>query len=504
MASTPPSARFDPDPLAGTAPADVLDSPEAGGVAIRGSAVRSAGYFVGMALSLASLPLVTRYLGVVEFGRYAQVVSLVAMAGTITDAGLGALGVREYAIRPAHERDRLMANLLGLRLVLTVVAVLLGAGFTAIAGYGPALVVGTLLAGAGLVLYVAQGALGIPLAAELRLGWATLAEVLRQTVLVISLVALVLAESGIVALLAAPILAGAIGLGLTAWLVRGRTPFRPSFDVAQWGQLLRETLPLAAAGLIYNVYFRLVLLLMGLVATGLETGYFALSFRVIEALMAVPFLLIGALLPLLARAARDDRARLAFGLARNWDVAMLCAGWFTLGTVLGASFVIDLIAPAEGEPAVRVLQIQGFALGLAFLTVMWGNALVAMRWHRPLVVGNAVALVVTLVVAALLVGPFGAQGAALATVVGELTLLAAYLLAVVRRSPDLRPSMRILPRVLLAAAVGALAAQVSGLADILRVALGSIAYFAVLGVLGGIPRELTDALMARVRRPVAS
>ena len=61
-----------------------------------------------------------RYLGVVEFGRYVTVLSLIAIVSGVTDAGLTAVGARDLALRPMGEpRERLLANLLGLRLVLT-------------------------------------------------------------------------------------------------------------------------------------------------------------------------------------------------------------------------------------------------------------------------------------------------------------------------------------------------------------------------------------------------
>ena len=45
---------------------DVLDSSQAGGIMLRGSAIRSIGYVAGVLLALISAPLLVRHLGVVR------------------------------------------------------------------------------------------------------------------------------------------------------------------------------------------------------------------------------------------------------------------------------------------------------------------------------------------------------------------------------------------------------------------------------------------------------
>ena len=74
-----------PDVLVGQ---DILDTPQAGTRVIQGTAVRSAGYFAGVGLALLSAPLLTRHLGVVDYGSYVVVGSLIAVAVIFADAGM--------------------------------------------------------------------------------------------------------------------------------------------------------------------------------------------------------------------------------------------------------------------------------------------------------------------------------------------------------------------------------------------------------------------------------
>ena len=92
-----------------TAGADVLDSGEAGGKAIRGGAFRTVGYFGNLLLSLASVPFMIRHLEAADYGKYVAVSAIVFIIGGVTEAGLTNLGIREYSVLDRRERDRLLA-----------------------------------------------------------------------------------------------------------------------------------------------------------------------------------------------------------------------------------------------------------------------------------------------------------------------------------------------------------------------------------------------------------
>src|SRR5437763_16482101 len=112
------------------------------GVAIRGGAIRVAGYALGVLVSLAAATILVRHLGVSTFGRYVTVTSLIGLVGGLTEAGIYVYGIREFAVRGEHERRELMANLLTMRLALTVIGVGLAMGFALIAGYEETLLLG--------------------------------------------------------------------------------------------------------------------------------------------------------------------------------------------------------------------------------------------------------------------------------------------------------------------------------------------------------------------------
>jgi O-antigen/teichoic acid export membrane protein len=478
-------------------PTDVLDSAEAGGRAIRGGTLRVAGYVAGTLVTLVSVPLLVRHLGVADFGRYVTVVSLVAIVAGVTEGGLGAVAVREYAALTGRERGGFMRDVLGARIVLTLLGVVGAVLFAVAAGYGSDMVLGTALAGLGLVVAVVQGTHIVPLVAGLRLGWITTFDLLRALLNAILVVGLVLAGAGIVAFLAVPLPAAAVVAFVTVVVVRRQIPLVPSFHPARWLRILRDTLPLAAATALGTLYFRMAILLMSLTAVAVETGYFATSYRVIEALGGIPVLLVGVTFPVLARAARDDRERLRYAAQRIFEIALIGGVWMSLATALGAAFAMEVIGGDEAAPATSVLRVQALFMIPAFIGLTWQTLLLALRMHGEMFVSALVALAVLLVLSLALIPPLEAQGAAVAVVISETVLMAIQALLLWRTHPRLRPSFAAVPRVALAAGVAVGAALAIDVHEAVRVVLATVVYFGLLALLRAIPTELVGALRGR-------
>ncbi|MFM8884353.1 MAG: hypothetical protein ACKOH7_06075, partial [Solirubrobacterales bacterium] len=107
-------------PAAQAEPTEILDTGEAGPAALRGSLLRVGSYLRGLLLALLAAPLLIRYQGQEDFGRYFTVISIVAIVAGLTEGGLNLIATREYANLRGSERHEVMANLFGMRLVFSV------------------------------------------------------------------------------------------------------------------------------------------------------------------------------------------------------------------------------------------------------------------------------------------------------------------------------------------------------------------------------------------------
>jgi O-antigen/teichoic acid export membrane protein len=479
---------------------DILGTPEAGPAAIRGGALRVGGYGIGVLVTVVSAAFLFRHLGVEDGGRYVTVMSLVLIVNGILDFGLTAIGVRELSLLPPDEAREMMRQLIGIRLLLSVLGLGLSVAFAALAGYPSVMVWGTALAGVGTSIAAVQSIASAALTAELRLGWVTALELARQVVVALLTVLLVVAGAELLAFLAIPLPAGIAVLVMTFIVVRGQVSFAPAFNRRAMGRLLRDVLPFAAATALSAVYFRVSMVLLSLVGTARETGYFGASFRVVETLLVIPILLVGAGFPIFARAARDDRQRLAYAVQRSFEACVVAGGWVALVLVVGAPFVIDVVAGAEFAPAADVLRLQAAALFVAFAGAAFGYALLSLRRHRELLWLTGSALAVNLALVPIVGAPYGAEGAAVATLAAELVLTVGAAVTLRRVDPVLSPDPRVLVRALPGFVAGAALAFIPGVPGPVLIVAATALYLTVGVVLRAVPEELLVELRSWIGR----
>ena len=475
---------------------DVLDHPEAGAKAIRGAVMQIAAYVFMMVLTALTVPLMTRHLGVVNFGRFVTASSIVMIVAGVTEFGLNGVATRDYALAAPAQRRALIANVLGLRTVLTVFGLAVAAALMVAAAYPAVMIAGMLVAGVGLVLLNTQQTYTIALTAQLAWGVATIFNLINTVVIAAGTLALVLIGASLFPFFYVSAASSLAALLAALVYMRGRVSLLPSFDLGVWRRMMRATLPYAAAATITVMYPRVGLIVVSVISGGHQTGYYSTSFKVIEVLAGMAGLIAGSAFPLFARAGRDDHERLRYATSRVGETALIAGTYITLSLILAAPFVIRVLGGAQFKPAVPVLRIQAFALLAGFVATTWSSTLLALRLHGDLLRATLVALVVAIALSLLLVPSLGARGAAIAGVAAEFLVAAGYLLALLRRHAHLRPSFAAFPRVALAAGVAALAALLP-ISSLAMWVVASVVYLAAIVALGVLPHEIVDALLGR-------
>lgn len=471
---------------------DVLDTADAGGLVLRGGILRAAGFGAGVVLSLLGVIFVTRELGPERYGQFQTILNLLIVVQAVTDVGMATLGVREYSQRHGADRDRFMRVLLGLRLALTAVGIAVATMVAVAAGYSGALVLGSAVGGFGLLLTVAQTTLAIPLGVQLRIGVVTALDVARQAMTAALYIGLASAGAGVLPFLAVVVPVQAVLLAWTIAIVRGAVSLRPSADLRAWRLLLTSSVTFALAIAVGTIYQYTAQVMTSFLASERESGLFAASFRTYIVVAAVPGVLVSTAFPLLSRAARDDRDRLVYALRKLTDTMAIVGIAIALGTVLGAKPIIQIVAGSTFADATPVLRVHGLALMLTFAITTWGFGLLSVHRHKPMIVANALAFLVTVGAVFLLAPAYGAQGTAWASVIGEAVLATGYLLALTGTASDLRPRPRV-PLLALAAAVsiGSVVASLQ-LSPVLAAPLAVTLYFVLVLAARLVPQEVLD------------
>lgn len=482
-----------PVPAGAAATGDVLDTAEAGRRVMIGGVVRLTGFGIGLIASVIAAGVLIRYMGKVDYGRFSTVIALVNGLQIVTDLGMASLGVREYAQRSGADRDRFMRVLLGLRIATTVLLLTTTSIAALLLGYDEEMVVGAVLLGVGASISALSGTVGVPLAAEIRMGVVTGIDVARQVATAAAYVALAAIGAGLVAFLGIAVPIAAVVLLVTFGFVRGTVPLRPILAPRAWRDLLLPTVTFALAAAAGSLYVYGAMVLTELVVSDVETGLFAAAFRIYIILSTFPVLLVTTAFPVLSRAARDDRERLRYAAQRLVEGTALLGGAAIVGLVLGAEPIIVTLATDRFAGAIPVLRIQGVALAITFVIATFGFTLMALHRHRAIIVCNLAALSVSATTVLLLGSSNGAQGAAVGVLLGEATLLTSYLLAL-RSGPEPMRFDVVRIALILPPLLAGLACWFVPAPPVVQTILGLLVYLVGLLVLRALPAELVGVL----------
>lgn len=468
---------------------------------VRGGGVRFVGFaLVNLMGALGSVVLL-RYLGVVDYGRYGTVIALIAVASGIADAGLTVTGSRELALLPSvAERRALLGSLLSIRVALSLAFALLGLAIGVAAGYDDEMLAGIALVGAGSVLLAAQVTLLLPLAVKLRNTALTVSDLVKQGILLVGIVALALAGAGIVAFFALQVAIGLAALALVPILLDREDLAPPRWSVAEWWSVARTALPIAAAAVLAVIYLRVLVVLTSVLASEFQTGLFATSARIVEMLAGLALVISGVILPVATVAARDDRGRLGYVLARTTETSLLLGVLIAIVVVFGARPVTVVLGGEEFAAAAPVLRTQAPAIVTIFVVQAWATFLVADHHQRDLVRCVLVGLAALFAAGLVLIPLYDAKGAAAAAVVADLVYVTVVFIAIRRlRGRPVPVEWRFCGRLAVATLLGlGVGLAALSLPDAVTAAAAALVFAGCAVALRLVPEDVYAAL--RVRR----
>ena len=389
----------------------------------RPSFLKSSGYATvtaGSAVMLVALTMIAgRWLPASEYGKFSFALALATIVETLMDIGLGPVTVRTVA-RDGEGAGTLFRHVLGLKIAwgaLGLVALLVAAPLMR---SDPTVIRACYLMGVSSAIrsYVlsARGLLqGLN-----RFDLEAITVVSDRLLLLVLSVLALLGGYGIYGLSLAFVLARVIMFAIVTLIVKRVTgSARPTYDRAVWVELQTAALPLGFFMITLTLYTYIDTVILGIMRTDAETGWYAASYRVYEGLMYAPSALATVLTPRFSQLFVDDPKRLRTMFQRSLMGSAAMALVVGGAAVVFARPMMRLFYGAAYEAAVPPLQVLAGGSIFVFCTWILHSAAIAINLDRRLVVTTAIGLVTNIALNILFIPRQGITGAAWATVIAE-------------------------------------------------------------------------------------
>ncbi|MFN8632733.1 MAG: oligosaccharide flippase family protein [Chloroflexota bacterium] len=471
----------------------------------RNSAFPMAASLFNKVVDLGFAVIMFRVLGAEGVGAYTFAGVLTTYYDIVVGWGLGTLITRDVA-QDRAAAGRYLGNGVALRLLLWLGAVAVTALLTGPLGdpldISPPLALAIWLLVLGLLPSLLSGVVSALFMAHERMDTPAAVTVFSTISKVVLGLAALLLGWGYVGLAAVSIVTNVATLLLLAILYAVSVGWpRPSIDARIVWLLVGTSFPLMVNGLLNQLFFKIDVLLLKPLAGDLALGWYSTAYKLIDGLQVIPASFVIALFPLLARYAREDRARLARSTETGLKVLLALAFPIAVGTTLLADPIVLVIAgPGYLPESARALQVLIWYLPISFTNGLLQYVLISVNRQRTLTVAFAVGVAFNVLANLASIPRFGYLGAAAVTVASELVLLAPFLWVARHEVGSLalfrvawRPAIAAL---VMAVPVGLLAPWSTALA----IAVGAAVYAASLLALRAVTAEEHRELRALLRR----
>lgn len=366
--------------------------------------------------TFAAFAYLARVVGPDSFGLVEFAGAALMCASLIVDQGFSPFGAREIAKDPQQTR-RLTSEVVTARFVLAALSYVALFVFGLMVDRGP--VVMRLLLVYGLSLWLLPLLLSWVFQGHERMHLVAVAQVIRQTVFAVTVFAFVRGPEQILMVAWAEV-AGVTGAAIfCVWMLRRHfkehTPTGPSVSA----QLFREGVPIGMSQMFWVVKMFGGTLILGLIATSQQVGFFAGAQRILVALHTFVWLYFFNLFPSLSRNWQREDGSFQQQVDRSFHTVAWLAIVGGLVWVLLATDAMRIAYGRDFAPAGPVLAVMAGVCVMAFINGHYRFGLIASGRQSIEMLISAVGAVVALVLIPFLYSRWGLTGAAAALVATE-------------------------------------------------------------------------------------
>ena len=347
------------------------------GLIARNAAFLFGGQAVTWALGLVFIVIVPRSVGASAWGEWTLAWALTSVAAAVTGLGLSTLLVKEISRDRERAADYVGAALFAQAMLAAAYAALV-LGFTHAARYGAhTQLIITLVTGAGVVTF-----LTVPITAGLqaleKMQFTSLGQVISSGLL--SLIAILLVKVAAVGMIAISVAAfsATVFAGAVQWYgLSQRIQIRPRFDRALVRHMIVGGLPYWASGLFLSFYVWIDTVLLSIMTSTTEVGWYGAATKLISTLGILPFVVNMAVFPALSHSYRHDRDGMARLAQTSLRIVLSVGLPMVAGVVLVGPQIMRLLYGWAFEPAAPIVVVLSLTLLPIFIATLVNGQLIA-------------------------------------------------------------------------------------------------------------------------------
>jgi O-antigen/teichoic acid export membrane protein len=389
--------------------------------------VQLAGKFVGLAIGLVLVGVLTRRLGVTNYGDYVIALTVSGLFAIFADLGVNMYVLKHLSTRPPDEA-RVLGSAMGLRLFSLSIMIVPAFAISFLLPYARVVQLAILVALVSVAIQTVNSLFVMVLQARLQMHYAAVSEVVgRALTLALTVLFLVWTQSVLVVLFAQVIGSAATCLLTYRW-ARSYVVPQQLWQPATWKGMLRVSVPIGVSSVFSYLYFKTDMVILSIVSipgrdNRVEVGIYGIAYKLLEVLILVPGVFAGTVFPVLSDFLSQGDQRVSRLIDRTTRIVVVLGGGVAAGLSIYASEIISFIAGPEYANAVVPLRILSVAVFLIFIGSVYTYMALALNQQVRLVWLYGSVALLNIAANLVLIPRYSYVGAAWVTVFTDLSVL---------------------------------------------------------------------------------
>lgn len=403
---------------------------------------------IGTMLGVVTIAVMTRHLGTEGFGQYTTIMGYLQIFGIMADFGLS-ITATQMLSHPHLPTLKIMNNLFSLRIISSIIFFLPAPLLLAFFPYSPEVKMGILintLSFLCLTIFPIFLSVFQKYLATFRFA---ISEITNRVILLTLVLASIFYGWGILGIVWAMVAGNAVQMILAYRWSRKYIPFTWEIDWNVWKQILSQSWPVGVSIFFNLLYFKADTLILSVVADPHDVGIYGASYKVLEVLVALPYLFSGLILPILTQNwASGNHAFFRTVFQKSFDAMTLVTLPMVAGGILLAKPIIGVVAGPEFEESAFILQILLVAAGVIYMCNLFSHAIVAIGEQKSVITSYIVTSIFALVTYTYFIPRYTTLAAAILTIASEL-MISYLVIRIVYKKTNFFPNLHMwLPSIL--------------------------------------------------------
>ena len=381
------------------------------------------GQAVGAVLGIVLVVFLARYLGDVQYGKYAFAFSFTALFLVISDMGLGLLSVREIARAPQKASEYLTTISLT-KLVLSLIMVGLIAIVINVMHYPKDTTIAVYIMGFITIFTSFSTFFRLIFRAFERMEYEAMTVAVERVLVVGAAIALLYLGYGLVKVVFAMLVAQAVACVFTLIIcIRKFARPRLAFDFSLSKRLVKAALPFGIASVFGAIILQTATVMLSIMKGDAAVGWYNVAYQLVLGTLLIPSAFGSSIYPVLSRYFISSKDGLAMAYEKSLKFLGALAIPLGIGTTLIAGKIIFLLYGAEFANSVIALQILIWAASFTFVSLIVGYTLASIDRQIVDMRICGISALLNVVLNFILIPRFSYIGAGIACAISQIVIL---------------------------------------------------------------------------------